>query len=338
MATRNDLDLSPTDLGWQGKNKDATSNDDDGFTTVSKKSTIAYLLASKYCRAGVWITRQTTNKQPYHLDDLKCIFECIQQIDPQAVILNHSKDPCSARMIADLVGSNMTAMDYNGFCDIQTIPWGKPQEGRYKTTLLFWIASNIITSSLKALRDDSNFQEFLRLGNCTLQSSTLLESRSRMIGLFMGKDPNHTNRKELSERIMQHLKQYAGSADIPVNIVPFTEYGVKTLGFTVGLKHEVKVRKALEAHPFEAIDIIFNTWKRSNPEGYKNRVLQHAEICKQSTAFKLTKVKVPIGVDILRNQLADSEASRYVVDVCPATHSDVTGVDRKSTCLHSNPQ
>ena len=287
---------------------------------------MAHTLSTKYGRGGVWITQESNSNKPYHIDDLKCCFEVIQRIDPNAVVMNHMNDSRSARMISDLTGPKMTSMDYNGFCDIQTFPWGKPKEGRFKTTMLFWIASNVIASDLKALRNDSPFQEFLRLGNCSVQPSKLRESRSRMIGLFMGKDPNHTNRKDLSSRMMEHLKRYGNGEEIPLNIVPVTEYDTKTLGFTVGLKHEAKVKKILDSHPFEDIDIILNAWKRSNREGYKNRILQHAEICKQSTAFKLRGVDPELGIDYLRQGLALSDARSYVVDVCTAVHSDVTGV------------
>ena len=318
-------DIVPNNLGWQPPNNNTAAVDDDGFTTVGKKPSVSHTLSTKYGRAGVWITRQDTNNQSIHIQDLKCCFECIYAIDPDAVILNHAKESRSARMIGEFIDDHMTPMDYNGFCDIQTFQWGKPQEGRFKTTMLFWIASNKISSDLKALRNDSNFQEFLRLGKCTLQPSTLLESRSRMIGLFMGKDPNHTNRRDLSQRMSYHLKIYARTV-IPVNVVPFTEYGIKTLGFTVGLRHEATVKRILNAHPFADIDIILNAWKRSNTEEYKTRVLQHAEICKQSTAFKLSHVDPLMGVTRLRLQLADSEAKLDVVDVCTAMHSDGTGV------------
>ena len=319
-------DIIPNNLGWQIATANTTTTYNDGFTTVGEKPPIQQMLKAKYGRVGMWISRQDSNNKSIHIDDLKFCFECIMRIDPTAIVMNHMKDPRTARPIAELTGPKMTSMDYNGFCDIQTFPWGKPQDGRHKTTMLCWIASNIITGDLKALRHDSNFQEFLKLGNCTLQSSTLHESRSRMIGLFMGKDPNHTQRKDLCKRMQEHLKQYAGSMDIPVNVVPFTEFGIKTLGFTVGLKHEAKVKQILKAHPFEDIEIILNVWKRSNPTEYENRVRQHAEICKQSTAFKLRCVDPELGVYKLRMDLSTSDARLDVVDVFAANHSDGTGV------------
>ena len=317
--------ITPNNLGWQQAN--TKTDDGTGFTTVGKMVKPIDLLAAKQHRTGVLISRETPSKAPYHVEDLQCCFDIIQQIDPKAIVLNHMNDSNSARLISALAGPNMTSMDYNGFCDIQTFPWGNPREGKFKTTMLFWIASDIITGTLKELRDDSNFKEMLRLGNCRVQPSTLHESRSRMIGLFMGKDPAHSNRHELRQRMEMHLQLNSGSKEsVQVNVVPFTEFGVRTLGFAVGLRHEAKVKKILANHPFTELDVILNAWKRSNREEYHKRILQHGSICKQSTAFKLVNVDPELAVHPFRQTIMDSDVSTFVVDVCTAVHSNASGV------------
>ena len=318
--------IAPNNLGWQPNNP--KTDDSEGFITVGKAVKPIDLLAAKQHRTGVWISRETPTKAPYHVEDLQCCFDIIQQIDPKAIVLNHMNDSNSARFISAVAGPTMTSMDYNGFCDIQTFPWGNPRKGRFKTTLLFWIASDVITGTLKELHEDRNFKEMLRLGNCRVQPSTLHESRSRMIGLFMGKDPAHANRKELLCRQMEmHLQLNSSSKDpIQVNVVPFTEFGVRALGFAVSLCHEAKVKQTLETHPFTELDIILNAWKRSNREEHQQRVLQHGSICKQSTAFKLVNVDPDVAVHPFRQTILNSDVSPFVIDVCTAVHSHSTGV------------
>ena len=127
--------ISPNNLGWQQQNTNANKTDSEGFTMVGKSVKPIDLLATKQHRTGVWISRETPSKTPYHVEDLQCCFDIIQQIDPQAIVLNHMNNPGSARSISTLAGPNVTAMDYNGYCDIQTFPWGNPRKGKFKTTV-----------------------------------------------------------------------------------------------------------------------------------------------------------------------------------------------------------
>ena len=171
------MGVLPNNLGWQQTNNATNTMDSEGFTTVGKQPTISDILSSKTTRIGVQISRVNSSNKPYHVEDLQNCFDFIRQVDPAAVVLNHMNDTRSAKMIADLAGPKMTSMDYNGFCHIQTMPWGSPKEGCFKTTFTFWIGSNTITDNLKKLRNDSNFKQCHRSRCSPLMSSWVLRDQ-----------------------------------------------------------------------------------------------------------------------------------------------------------------
>jgi len=97
---------------------------------------------------------------------------------------------------------------------MKTIQWGKPSEGQAKTVLSFYIASDIITPSLKELREDQAMANFLQATQCTMVSHALTESHTQVLCYFAGKDIQHTYRQDLHHRLANHLQQHLGPPGI----------------------------------------------------------------------------------------------------------------------------
>jgi hypothetical protein len=297
----------------------------DGFTIMNYHANKAKLTTGhKAFHFGLQITRTLNGDARIDTLDLKNLFKLLGAIDPDAIIANHRNDPTTTKLITEAI--KFKRMDYNGYMDIQYFSWGHPKDGKMRTTFMFWIHSNVIKYNLQELRQDSNFQEFLRMGQCQMTATRLNESRSRMIGFLSGKNPLHSNKRELEFRIENHLKQHSPQKKtIPVNVVPYTEQGLKILGFTVGSKDAKLVEDILDQHPLPRLEVIRQIWKRNDKETFEQRIKQHAMLCKQSTAFKLVNMDTIHTLPKLERAIMDSNADAYVVDICTAVHSLRTG-------------
>ena len=291
---------------------------DSGATNASNKATVV----------GVLITRILPRDSRFSVDDIQFLFRLISHVDPEAMVMNHKMTFRTARKVQALASKTLARMDYNGLMDIQSTPWGSRAERKSRSTMLFWIASDVIRPNLRELREDSNIQAYLKECHCTMTSTTLKESRSKVIGLFEGKDPRHSNRHELSARISTHLQTYGKGHDkrpIPVHVTSLNESGVPVLGFAVGISDSARVRAILRDHPFTMTGIILHDWKRTNRSEFDVRIQQHHAICKSSAAFKLQDMD-PSALPAFRNHLATSSAKEVIIDVCSAVHSARTGV------------
>ena len=278
----------------------------------------------KATKIGVQMTRTVQGDSRWNTTDIKMIFKLLQSIDPDMLIMDCTGNTKSVKSIADMC--KMVRMDFNGYLDIANVKWGKPSEGKTRTTLSFWIATDCVKRNLWEIRQDTTFQEFLMMGQCRIQPTKLTESQSKVVGVLEGKSPQHTNRMELEQKLSQHLSSKSKqNRSIPVNIVPLTENGTQVLGFTVGSKDARAAETILKEHPFPDLGIILYSWKRSHKNDYNQRIDQHKMICQQSKAFKIETMDLEHTLPLFNTYMRTSPVSAAIVDVCTATHSVRTG-------------
>ena len=298
-------------------------NLEDAFTVVGADTSISKQITDKQAIVGVQVTRTMHGDSSFSNCDMKCILKMVAEVDPDAIFLNYAKNHKKAKFLHQVISEAKT-MDLNGSMDVQTFPWEHPKNNKTRTTFLFHVATDVISRNLRELKQHPQFDDYCRLGRCMVQPSQLRQSRSKMIGLLSGKDVRYTNRIDMADRIARHLHNHTEDCDIPVNIVPLNENGIRVLGFTVGINDAAKTLATLDKHPFEDIEIILHSWKRSNREAYNQRLHQHWKVVQHSHAFKFEDMD-PAHIPMVRQTLQVSPAKDYIVDVSPAMHAAKTG-------------
>ena len=128
-----------------------------------------------------------------------------------------------------------------------------------------YIATETLTPNLRALREDKMMQQYLTQGHITLQYTKLLESNSRILCHIAHKDPQHTNRIELEQRLYKHVNQYA-THDINIHLLNMEakgkDFSTRICTAVVGGKDNKKVEDILRQHPFEDLELIMFAWRR----------------------------------------------------------------------------
>ena len=300
----------------------------DGFLPVKTNPTsqdkLATAIQKKRYQMGVQITRTVSGDSRICTEDLTLLFRLLSNIDSSAFIIPASKDVNQAKPISKM--TQLLRMDFNGYLDIQTTTWGPTSANTKRTTLSFWIASDTITPGLKELRDNLPLKEFLFSGSCRLNPTTLTESRTKVVAYFEGKDPKHTHRDTMAERISAHLNSFSkGDNPIPVKVIPIMEKDQSMLAVVVGSRDQRMVETILEKHKFPDLELIMQSWKRKQPKEFQQRLTNHQLVVNNSTAFKLEGMD-PKVVPQFAEHLRKADCSSTIVDICPTGHSHKTGV------------
>ena len=319
------LDEQDGTLGDTGAaNQVKNSEDQGGYTLVEPKSLKKHSdeIESKEHVVGIQITKTAVGNSVLTLEQLQTFMEVIADFDPNAFVMDHTNNKAKGMPV---VKANAKIKDFMKFLGADKTNWGPPKDRKTKTSCLLCVASNVIKENLKDFKQSFSTKHFMDSVNCQIQPSRLIESRSKLIGTFEGKDPNHTNRKQLAERMEFHLTEFnKDKKKIRVNVVPCTERGIRALAFTVGMTQAKMAEAVLEEKEFEDVQITLHSWKRTNESEHNERLQFHRAVCDNSTALKITKLDAEAAKKI-RNDLNDSEAGKAVVDVFPATHNDTTG-------------
>ena len=295
----------------------------DGFIPVnhnpSSQAKNATGISQKQHKTGVQITRTVPGDSRISTDDLTLLFRLLSDIDPNAFIIPASKDETQARPISKM--KQLLRMDFNGYLDIQTTTWGATSADTKRTTLSFWI-----TPGLKELRNNLSLKEFLFRGACRLNPTTLTESRTKVVAYFEGKDPKHTHRDTMAERISNHINSFSQQdKPIPLKVIPIMEKDTPLLAVVVGSRDHRVVESILDQHKFPDLELIMQSWKRKHHKEFNQRLTNHQIIVNNSTAFKLEGVD-PQVVPQLAASLRDTSCGSAIVDICPTGHSIKTGV------------
>jgi hypothetical protein len=161
-------------------------------------------------------------------------------------------------------------------------------------------------------------------GRISMNTTNLTESRSKVIGYFEGKDPKHTFRQAMADRMFNHIKEHS-EKPIPVNVIQSNEGGQPSLAFVVGSKDANMVEQLLQEHPFPNMDIIFHSWKRKNPEAFNDRMRWNQMLISNCTAIKLSGMDPRVVSNFHGSLCLDPELEGKIVDVSTASHVHRTG-------------
>ena len=274
---------------------------------------------------GVQISRTKDVDSTIHTTDIKNLFELIHDVDKEAMIMQPNKTAKQAQPITWMF-QKATGIDFKSFLDISTTNWGRPQDNKKRTTFSFWICSNVIEFGLQALRTNVKIQSYLQYGGCVMNSTNLRESKSKIVAYLQGKDPRHTHRITMAQRITDEiLAPLQATVPIACNIITTNINGYRILAIAVGSKDANQVENYLAEHSDEELTMILHKWKRTNPMEFEERLKEHQLIVANSTAFKIQFMDPTCTTAMLRS-LRTTTAGSMVVDVCPTGHSAKTGI------------
>jgi hypothetical protein len=302
----------------------------DGWKTVGRKERRDAVTeaTSKANTVGVKMVRiGKTGSTGYTPRNVSYFFTMLGRIDKTAVVLNARNETTSAKTVNEM--EQMNAMDYKGFLDMRTDSWGGPTENKSKTVWMCYIASDLLQPNLQQLREDKQVQEYLRAGDITLQYTKLRESNSRIAFHIANKDPKYTNRNDLEERLIEHMKKW-NDKDIPIHVLNMATAGknfnTRMCTAVVGGRDVRKVESLFKEHPFEDLELIPISWKFQDIAGYTRRLKEHEAVLKLSRAIKLEEMNVQDELDDFKMLMGGDPAKEHVIDVFPANHAERTGV------------
>ena len=258
-------------------------------------------------------------------NEVTSFFSCLSELDPQCMILNHKNDTNKATPVSDMMKCQRLYLE--PFVDYSTIRWGKPTENKTRTSILFYVASDLIPPNINMLRQHESFDSIIRAGKCTVQKTCLHQAQAKTLGYFGGKDPQHTNRDELAHRLSQHLEKYS-TRFLPVQVIASNvinkQHTTRMCTVLVGAKDLEAAQKILKTHPLPTPEFILHSWKRSFPEDFSNRIKQHVMVVSQSRALKLVDC-TPENLACLREELQNSDIIPKIVDIAAAAHFATSG-------------
>jgi hypothetical protein len=324
----------------KGKSIKKVNSTEDGFTAVKdNKSTIAAAVENKAYRTGLlFIGHQSSNEAGITEQDLSALFGGMADMDTEAVIIPHNNDPKHAKCITEM----KAVKNYSPMIDIHTTPWGSPSDNKSQLSFSFYIASNTM-ESLRTIKEHPFMVKFLKLSGFKLRAHQLHESKTKVLGYFMGKSVIHTNRDDVKERFTSHIncrldslrhspdhKTKCYPKTIPIQII--NQYpkqdGVEAeaLGLVCGANDHALLEKILTKDPFRPLDIIMHSWKKSNPDEYRTQLLTHNALCNACIGIRVMRVSETI-LDHLKDERESYDPSHEkVIDMYPGRNYATDGV------------
>jgi hypothetical protein len=202
-----DKSKQPTETYIPVSNSNQTKQTNE-WKIAGARHTMTREVEHRFLRVGIKLVRVgKRGATTYHPQDIAQFFREIQRIDPNAIILNHHQDRGSAKTVEDMATG--PTMEFAKFLDMRTDSWGGPSEQKSRTMWMCYIASDMLTPNLQVLRNDIRINQYLQNGNISLQFTKLEESNSRIVFHVANKDPTHTNRLELEERLGYHITRFS---------------------------------------------------------------------------------------------------------------------------------
>ena len=217
-------------------------------------------------------------------------------------------------------------MDWIHRLDVRTKPWGSPGDNQERTFFSFYVGTNKVSKNLKELRDTNRITQWLKLGNCTMHQTRLMESCSVPIQAVLNKDTNHLHRDSFADRCETHVQQYTpDNKIIPLNVVNMLMAGSRVPVVLAGEKDAKTVSRILQEHPIPHLETVPYRYKRTNKEELETRMRQNDMIVSQTRAFKIENVDEE-DLESFRDDMFASDACTMIVDVAEAGHFKTSGV------------
>jgi hypothetical protein len=125
---------------------------------VGKKKDNASEVSSRTATIGIKLVRiGKAGETAYNPKDIKYFFQMMRRIDPTAFILNAKNFTASAMRIKEMEALN--PMEYKTFLDMRSDNWGASTEGKMRTVWMCYVATDTMTPTLLAMRDDKKMKE-----------------------------------------------------------------------------------------------------------------------------------------------------------------------------------
>jgi hypothetical protein len=308
-------------------------NMNDFQTVLSSKTTaIATLISKKKFRFGLHFSFISPKADAsINPTDIRTLFELISSVDPCAIFLPYDNTTRSACTIKKIVIKEN--VNFKTLLNMTCIDWGSPKDGKSKVSFSFYLASDIIKSSLQELKKDDDMMAYLQKGKFNLASHCLLESNIKSIGFFLGKDPDHTWYLDIQARFQRHinsahspasttvLRWEAGAKDdvhpCQVKRATLRSDGGETnvVMVSVGAKDIKTVEEFLDKVPFPDTELVRMSWKRTAKTSFATRLNDHTTLSNNSRAVKVTGT-TPDLRDTLRLQATqDPKISQLIIDI-----------------------
>ena len=302
------INLSMTDTGGDGLDgmddgtKDKRIFDPDESWMPTRHKGGMNMPVRKH-RFGLKLVRDHPNSQSgYSMNDMKRMLVIIKNIDPLAVVLDHNNDPKSAIPITTLIGDLATKpQDLKAKFDMTTKQWGKRQESKDRTQMVIYLTSDVITPDMKALRENTEMATFMGKGNIRLASTRLHSSDSKCVAYVFGKEPDHTYRDEMANRLECFLEEHGSTVSVMCNTqrLKGKEYDTSMVGIFVATMDFTTVKSLLMQHEHPEFQFLYHDQKRLDIDTFTAGMKQHDMICSDTRAFKMTHV-IEEDVDELR--------------------------------------
>jgi len=238
---------------------------------------------------------RTTKGNNWSTDDLLLILQTIQAHDPKAMLSSADNKTKPTLATAILHKAQKDIPWFTKFTAMKTMTWGKPSDGTSKIVFSFWLTSTIIKKDLAQLRMDSDFTEMLKGTNTYMKVSKLLEPHSKIVGYFLGKDIIHTNRDDITNRLVAHVikhsqTQWTPAFDVVNTTVLGKGHNTRMVTLVVGNTDYQGVLDILTQQPMETLSFLDHRTKRQDINQFDKMLKYHDYIVSHSTAVRLENV------------------------------------------------
>ena len=238
---------------------------------------------------------RTTKDNNWSTDDLLLILRTIQAHDPNAMLSSADNNTKPTLVTAILHKAQKDTPWFTKFTSMKTMNWGKPTDGTTKIVFSFWLTSTIIKKNLAQLRMDSDFTEMLKGTNTYMKVTKLLEPHSKIVGYFLGKDIIHTNRDDITNRLIAHVikhsqTQWTPAFDVVNTTVLGKGHNTRMVTLVVGNTDYQGVLDILTQQPMETLSFLDHRTKRQDINQFDKMLKYHDYIVSHSTAVRLENV------------------------------------------------
>ena len=202
----------------------------------------------------------------------------------------------------------------------------------------------MLTPDLALLKSSCYFCDALKKAKFVLSHHNLLQTESQGLAFFSGKTPEHTWRKDLSERFKKYMEIYLHDRKAVANIfgedeqipstIPFylKAITVKSLNHTataiaiyVGKLHFGITSTLISKVPFEDLELVPLSLKRQNKETFDQQVQLHKFLCQDSAAIKLRNTSSEFREQFKIGMKANDKVSEHIIDVAEAASTQKDG-------------
>jgi hypothetical protein len=304
---------------------------------------------------GVHVSKMVQHDEGgFHPDDITMLLDLIQQIDPTVLFLPYNNNQKLMRTWKQLPSNH----NFTSMMNVKLMPWGRAAENKTRTEMSFYIASDSI-ASIRDITSDLPTQAFLSKTGFRLGYHALHESSRRSVGFLLGKSVAKAYWNDLTDRLSEHIqdtlkmmrhlssqtaktgpKETPIPAVIPIQLNPTTlfigEVETKALSIFVGVKDKAFLERLLQKYPLQDVEIVADSWKRSDPDEYANRLTLHNILEENSTAIKITDTSEDMRLRLRADRYAATCAD-LIIDVAEGRDTPVTGLLYVQCLLKDRP-